>query len=163
AVAISPDAKFVAAGGGYFLPQPQGWLQVWDVATGKAVWNQPVSGTTVLSLAFHPKGQFLAAGHGLGTGSRYSRKHTGYVRLHRLNDGVPLGTAFGEQDGSVNAMGFDREGRRLAVAHSTPRPREVADQAHEELIEIWDPETRVRVLPLTGHAKHVYCIAFHPD
>jgi WD40 repeat protein len=163
AVAISSDAKFIAAGGGYFLPEPRGWIQVWDAATGKPVWEHVVPGTTVLCLAFNPKGRFLAAGHGLGTGSRFSRKHTGYVRLHRFNDGAPLGTAFGEQDGSVNALGFDHEGRRLAVARSTAHPREVAEQAREELIEIWDPETCVRVLPLTGHRKHVNCVAFHPD
>jgi WD40 repeat protein len=145
-VAFSPDGKLVAAGGGYHLPQPGGWLRVWDVATGKAVWERTVSGTTVMCLVFHPQNQFLAVGHGLFS----ARNHTGYVRLHRPEDGTPLGTAFGEQKGGVNAMRFDHDGRRLALAGL-------------EIIEIWDTETRVRVMPLTGHAKYVYCVAFHPD
>jgi WD40 repeat protein/serine/threonine protein kinase len=145
-VAFSPDGKLVAAGGGYHLPKPGGWLRVWDVATGRTVWERTTSGTTVMCLAFHPQNQFLAVGHGLFS----ARKHTGYVRLHRLEDGAPLGTAFGEQAGGVNAMSIDHAGRRLALAGL-------------EIIEIWDPETRARVMPLTGHDRYVYCVAFQPD
>jgi WD40 repeat protein/tRNA A-37 threonylcarbamoyl transferase component Bud32 len=147
AVAISPDGRLVAAGGGFSAPRVEGWLKAWDAISGKLVWNPPpMSGTMVLGLAFRPDGQSLAVGYGrLG-----DLKHTGHVQLHRVTDGSPVGDAFGKLAGGVNAVAFGRGGRRLAVAGL-------------ERIEIWDPETRVRVRPLTGHATRVYCIAFHPD
>jgi WD40 repeat protein/tRNA A-37 threonylcarbamoyl transferase component Bud32 len=146
AVAISPDGQLVAAGGGFSAPRVEGWLKVWDAFTGKPRWNRTVAGTMVLSLAFHPNGQSLAVGYG-----RFQDlKHPGYVQLHRVTDGKPLGGAFGKLVSGVNVVAFDRGGRRLAVVGP-------------ERIEIWDPETRVRVRPLTEHATLAYCIAFHPD
>ena len=57
---------------------------------------------------------------------------------------------FGELVGGVNAVAFDREGRRLALAGL-------------ERIEIWDRRNARLVMPLTGHTKWVYCVAFQPD
>jgi WD40 repeat protein len=145
-VAISPDGQLVAAGGGFYLPKVEGWLKVWDANNGKLVWSQNVSGTTVPSLAFRPHGQSLAIGYG-----RFGDlKQTGYVRLHRVTDGEPLGDPFGKLVGGVNAVAFDHDGRRLAVAGL-------------KRIEIWDPETGIRVGPLTGNGTRVSCAALHPD
>src|SRR5262249_14577091 len=89
-VAISPDGKLVAAGGGFYNPRAEGWLKVWDAINGEPVWSRTVSGTTVMSLAFHPKGQSLAVGYG-----RYSDpNHTGHVQFRRTIDGALLGDAF---------------------------------------------------------------------
>ena len=146
-MAISPDGTLVAAGGGFYNPRAEGWLKVWDAASGKLVWDRPVPGTTVMSLAFHPDGRSLAVGYGL----RRDLKHAGHVQLHRVTDGAPLGDPFGKLVGGVNAVAFDRDGRRLALAGFGR-------------IEVWDVETRAMVEPpLTGHTKWVYCVAFHPD
>jgi WD40 repeat protein/serine/threonine protein kinase len=146
-VAISPDGKLVAAGGGFYDPKVVGWLKAWNATSGKLVWNRAVlPGTTVMSVAFGPDGQSLAVGYGL-----YSDlKHVGYAQLHRLSDGAPLGDAFGKLVGGVNAVAFDRGGRRLAVAGLGR-------------IEIWDVETRALVKLLTGHTRWVYCVVFTPD
>jgi WD40 repeat protein/tRNA A-37 threonylcarbamoyl transferase component Bud32 len=149
-VAISPDGKLVATGGGFYRPRAECWLNAWDATSGKPAWRRPVtvSGTTVMSLAFHPGGQSFAVGYGL-----YSDlKNVGYVRLHRTIDGEPLGDDFGKLVGGVNAVTFDREGRRLALAGL-------------ERIEIWEVETRhmVRAIPVQPNTKWVYCIAFSTD
>ena len=147
AVAFSPDGTRVAAGGGFDNPRAGGWLKVWDAASGELVWNKPVPGTTVMSLAFHPDGRSLAVADGL----RWDPKHAGHVQLFRVTDGAPLGDPFGELAGGVNAVAFDRDGRRLALAGFGR-------------IEVWDVETRAMVEPpLMGHTKWVYCVAFHPD
>jgi WD40 repeat protein len=145
AVMISPDGKLVAAGGGFYLPRVEGWLKVWDATSGKPIWSRTVSGTTVMSLAFQPHVQSLAVGYG-----RYSDpNHVGYVQLHHATDGAST-DAFGKLVGGVNAVAFDREGHRLALAGF-------------ERIEIWDVDTRALVKSLTGHTKWVYCVAFRPD
>jgi WD40 repeat protein len=146
-VSISPDGKLVAAGGGFYAPRAEGWLKAWDAASGKSVWSsQPVIGTTVMSLVFHSKGQSLAVGYGLYS----SLKHAGYVRVHRARDGAPIGDSFGKMVGGVNAVAFDREGRRLALAGL-------------ERIEVWDVESRGMAKAMPGHTRWVYCLAFHPD
>ncbi len=146
AVAISPDGKLVAAGGGFYGPRAEGWLKVWDATSGEPVWSRTVSGTTVMSLAFHPGGQSIAVGYGL-----YSDlEHVGYVRLHRPIDGEPLGDDFGKLAGGINAVAFHREGRRLALAAL-------------DRIEIRDVETRALVKETPGHTKWTYCLAFSPD
>src|SRR5262249_39103775 len=38
-LAISPDGTRIAAGGGYYSPKVEGWLTVWDAATGKRLWT----------------------------------------------------------------------------------------------------------------------------
>ena len=87
AVAISPDGKLVAAGGGFYVPRVEGWLRAWDATSGELVWNRRASGTTVMSLAFRPSGQSLAVGYG-----HYSDlNHVGHVQLHRASDGAPWG------------------------------------------------------------------------
>jgi WD40 repeat protein/tRNA A-37 threonylcarbamoyl transferase component Bud32 len=146
-VAISPDGKLIAAGGGFYRPRAEGWLKVWDAASGEPVWSlPPTSGTTVMSLAFHPGGQSLAVGYG-----RYSDlNHVGYVRFRRTRDGEPLGDDFGKLVGGVNAVVFDREGRRLALAAL-------------ERIEVRDAETHTLVKAMPGHTKWAYCLAFSPD
>lgn len=55
-VAISPDDKTIASGGG------EGVVHLWDTETGNAIGTLDVHNSTVWSLAFSPDGKFLAAG-----------------------------------------------------------------------------------------------------
>jgi WD40 repeat protein/tRNA A-37 threonylcarbamoyl transferase component Bud32 len=150
AVAISPDGKRVAAGGGFYNPRPEGWLQVWDATTYRTLWRRFVTGNTVMSLMFHPDGRSLAAGYGLHMWSLSDMQHAGHSMLHRVADGEPIGREFGKLVGGVNAIAFDREGRHLALAG-------------DGRIELWDAERGILARTLTGHSRWIYCIAFHPD
>jgi hypothetical protein len=106
-----------------FEPRVEGWLKVWDARSGKLTWGTPVPGTMVLGLAFHPNGQSLAVGYGrVG-----DLKQTGYVQLHRVTDGTLLGDPFDKLVGGVNAVAFDRDGRRLAGRGRTRRAQSPLD------------------------------------
>jgi WD40 repeat protein len=59
AVALSPDGRRVAAGGG--SPDGKGVIGVWDAASGTLVWSAGDPAAEVLALAFAPDGKALAS------------------------------------------------------------------------------------------------------
>jgi WD40 repeat protein/tRNA A-37 threonylcarbamoyl transferase component Bud32 len=146
-VAISPDGTRLAAGGGYYGPKVEGWLVVWDAATGKPLWPpRRESEATVMSVAFSPDGKLLAAGYG-----HYSSKDTtGHVQLWDVASGKARGEKFAATRGGVNSVSFHRDGRRVALAGF-------------DHVAIWDVATLAMQFDLPGHTKWVYCVAFSPD
>jgi WD40 repeat protein len=108
AVALSPDGRRVAAGGG--SPYGKGVVHVWDAASGTPVWSVGDHAAEVLAVAFAPDGSSLASAgaDGLiqlrdaGTGS-LARTLSSHVRgatsLAFAADGAAL--ACGGSDGTT--------------------------------------------------------------
>ena len=119
AVALSPDGRRVAAGGG--SPDGKGVVHVWDAATGTPVWSAADHAAEVLAVAFAPDGSSLASAGADGliklrdpqTGS-VARTLPGHVRgatsLAFSADGAAL--ACGGGDGTTSLWEI-RTGRRV--------------------------------------------------
>jgi WD40 repeat protein len=82
AVAISPDGRYVAAGGE--VDDGKGSAQIWDCAHGKSVWSANDDQSEVLALAFTPDGSLIATGNAAGV-VKLRESKTGRV-IHSLSD-----------------------------------------------------------------------------
>jgi WD40 repeat protein len=128
AVAVSPDGRRIAAGGG--IAGGRGAVQMWDAATAAQLLSASDHAKEVLAVAFSPDGASLATAAADGTvtirdaatGSvaRTLPNHRGGATAVTFSpDG---GTLFcGEADGGTRAWDF-RSGRLLRTLE-TPRPQ----------------------------------------
>jgi serine/threonine protein kinase len=132
-VAISPDGTRLAAGGGCYAPKVEGWLTVWEVATGRLLWTRTDSAATVMSVSFSPDGRSLAAGYG-----RFGGLDTCHARIWDAATGGVLVDRFAPVKGGVNSLSFHPDGRRLALAGFGR-------------VEIWNVATRARVQTIRAH------------
>jgi WD40 repeat protein len=108
-VAVSPDGKVVATGGGWLFRRTSlasgqgrgdGRVRLWDAATGKALRTLKVPGTLVSGLAFSTDGKFLAAGCDSA------------IHLWEVGTGKPVRRFAGHGAYSLS-VAFSRDGRRL--------------------------------------------------
>src|SRR5262249_12126745 len=144
-LAISPDGKRLAAGGGFYSPEVEGGLTLWDVATGKVIWTRGVKETTVKSAAFSPDGRSLAGGYGV-----YYVQAKGHVKVWDVASGQEK-PFLADLAGGINALAFHPDGQRIALAG-------------QGRVEIWDVTTQAKARgDLNGHDNYVYCVAFSPD
>ena len=111
--AFSPDGMTLATG------DKEGWVRLWDAATGEArgAWKAHDLGVNeqagVNTLAFTPDGRTLATG---GDDKR--------VKLWQIASGELL-LMLSEEAGKINGLEFDRDGRTLAVA------------SHDGAVRLW--------------------------
>jgi len=135
---FSPDGNRLASAGS---SGTEVWL--WDVASGQPVLLIPnaLDSCAVEALAFHPKGQLLAAGgiDWLATGGS-----DGAITLWDLERKCDVS----QFDGGSTGMAFHPSGRWLASASLV------------NSICVWDVETRQLVRELTGHEETVTCLAY---
>jgi WD40 repeat protein len=114
-VAISPDGKTLASGGGlwHWLGRPpdeenlpgRPLLSLWETATKKEIHKLPGHQGTVLAVAFSPDGKLLA-----------SAGNDRAVRIWEVTNGKALAT-FKEQ-GPVHSIAFSPDGKFLASTSS---------------------------------------------
>ena len=149
-VAISPDGKWIATGGGYYKPELAARLTLWNAATGKQVRMWRGEGNTVMAVAFHPDGKTLAAGYGRYYGQEDA---TGDIRFFDVATGKETGEKLPGPVGGVNGLSFSPDGRRLAVA----------GYGCTDVWELATPRSTAKKQTLAGHSKWVYCVAFSPD
>src|SRR5262249_20505619 len=104
ALALSPDKLHVASSDGDVNdPATPGEILYWEFDTGKVIQRiRPKS--TVTSLAFHPKGQYLAAGSIDGKLTLWE------IATQRVVFSVPA-----HVDGQINAIAFAPDGRFIAT------------------------------------------------
>jgi WD40 repeat protein len=151
-VAISPDGKWIATGGGYYIPKLTARLILWNAATGEPVWvAPPETGSVVRSVAFSPDGKSLAAGYG----HYYGREGTkGQIRFWDVASGKEMDEKqLPGPVGGVFKLAFHPDGRRLAAAGYG-------------CTDVWDlgpPPSDPKRRTLGGHTKWVYGVAFSPD
>jgi WD40 repeat protein/serine/threonine protein kinase len=138
-LAFSPDDSRLAtvAGGGKHGEQDFG-LKVWDVATGKAVFEQTQE-DRLMCVAYSPDGKQLAT----GSDGRW-------VKLWDAETGKLL-HAFPRQAGTITAVAFSPDGTRLASG------------GKDRTVRIWDVGREAEVACFRGHALAVQGVAFSPD
>jgi WD40 repeat protein/class 3 adenylate cyclase/tRNA A-37 threonylcarbamoyl transferase component Bud32 len=147
-VGFSPDGRLLAvavdpngAGGGFYVQQRDGEVQLWDVDSrsrfGRAI--APGAGS-VLSLAFDPDGTLLATG-----------SYKGRLDLWDVATQARHGVSMTVADDGVLSVGFDSSGELVAGGGATGPVRvwRVADQ-------------RPAFPPLTGHTGPITGAAFDP-
>ena len=99
AVALSPDGRRVAAGGG--TEGGKGDVHVWDVATGQPLWSAKDHGKETLAVAFAPDGSSVA-----------TAAADGVVRVSDAASGSTLHTLTGHRGGAT-AVAFSPDGHTL--------------------------------------------------
>jgi WD40 repeat protein len=174
-VALSPDGKALASGGG---DTRGGELKVWDAATGKEVATLPGYRDSLFALAFSPDGKLLASADG-----RYQ------VRLWDVATAREVAT-FKNGPGWSHALALSPDGKRLAAAGDTevrvwelPGGKEVASFRREvrsmrpafsrdlktlaspnyQEIDLWDVAAGKERLVLSEQRGPVRCVDFSAD
>ncbi|MEB3831763.1 serine/threonine-protein kinase [Phormidium sp. CCY1219] len=166
-----------------FASGSYGAVRVWEVQTGKLVYNLSAHKDWVKALAISPDGGTLATGSADKT-----------IRLWNLENGSRMLTIAGPGAhwGPVNALAFSPDGRILASASDdntikiwdlrsgtrlrtiqagspvnaiafTPDGRRIASGASDKTVKIWDLASGARLLTLRAHAHPVLSVAISPD
>ena len=136
-VAFHPSGETLAAGG---QPQDhearQGQVAIWETATGQLLRELTTSHKYILSIAFDPAGQLLAAGG------------PGVVNLCEAANGRLVRTLM--IAGNNNSLAFDHTGRILAGGNLNN-------------IQVWDRNNDWASRSITEHSMYNFAIAFHPS
>jgi WD40 repeat protein len=133
-VALSPDDKYVVAGGGWW-DQP-GEIGIWDLATRKLHRHfDELRG--VSSVAFSPDSKLLA-----------SACWAGNVRLRDWQAGEEVGDL---NIRGVSRIAFSPDGKLLAAA------------SEGKIVRLWNLDSRDIVADLEGDLFRFHCVAFTPD
>jgi WD40 repeat protein len=174
-LAFTPDGTRLISGGDL-----DGNLLVWDMTTGQ-IQGRVASGQSVRSVAVSPDGSRIAAGSfdqkngwamtisdvatgreiGTGEGTPFAFSADGkWLACRDANEKAivlwdaqtfrPVASLPGHT-GKINAIAFDRDGRRFVSASS------------DRTVRFWDTATGRCLRVLKGHTDEVFAVAFHPD
>jgi RNA polymerase sigma factor (sigma-70 family) len=155
---FSPDGRYLAGAG------PKRQLCLWDVPSGRTVWEQTLPGDQVAErLAFTGRGLSLAALNHDGTVTLYERA-TGEPRCRLGRPSPPRGAPIAMVGGMpFRVDGLGGEGSTpLAVAGSADG-RFLATAYAESVIHLWDVVTGTEVGQLKGHDGGVVSLVFSAD
>jgi WD40 repeat protein len=175
-VALSPDGKVVATGGG---DTRGGELKLWDVTSAKEIAALAGYSDSLYALAFSPDGKLLASGNGNGKAQLWDMAaHKQRATLQVSRQEAPHALAF-SQDGKTLAMAGNRgvqlwdvaTGKELISFKRTVKAwkmafsrdlRTLASPNYPE-IDLWDVATGKIGLILSEHRGTVRCVAFSSD
>jgi WD40 repeat protein len=175
-----PDGRYLAVGSGMAV----GTVRVYEVATGKRVFDLQGHIGRITSLTFSPDGRRLVT-------SGWDKM----VRVWDMETGQEVLTLRGPTD-LVGRVVFDRQGQRLAASSvdgtvwlwdATPPPPVphvktlhghtdpiegvafspdglyLASAGADRAVIVWDAKTGEQLFTLNGHTKAVFSVVFSPD
>jgi WD40 repeat protein len=140
-VALSPDGNSVACSGGTL--SESGFVKVFDARSGAELFAMTGHSGPVRSIAYSPRGQYLA-----------SAGDDGMAKLWDTNTGKLVRTIAARDSSitSLGAIGFSPDGKLLAGALT-----------EAATVRVWDTATGRQVRELRGHTGNVTRLAFSPD
>ncbi len=141
-VRFSPDGGWIASASGNLSvlgPARPGSLKVWDAETGKMVFDFPGHEFWITSVAFDPKGRYLASASADKT-----------VKLWDLKAGTERSTLRGHRRW-VRAVLFTPDGSRIASA------------GDDQVVHLWSVESGRRLSTLRGPVGRIQGLAVNPE
>ena len=139
--AVTPDASTVAFTPAQSATGTQSEIRVVDLTSGQLKWQQTIRENRILCLAFSPDGQRLASGVGTADSKIY---------LWETASGREIGRLEGQR-GWTGGVQFLADGKHLLSASA------------DQVIRLWDLETRTIVRAFRGHQTEVRTFALAPD
>ena len=131
--ALSPDGRDVAA------CDQDGWLTVWNVSSGEALFQEHVLQQRATAVAYSPDGKRIAVG--------------GAADVIRLRDAA-TGRAVAEipaGGGLITSLAYSPDGRRILSGHDSGAVR------------MWDAVSGAAGAAMPAHTDEVRSISFSPD
>src|SRR5262249_9767302 len=120
-------------------------VRVWDLETGRPVWEREAHAAVVMDVAYSPDGRWLASA---GVNNRYGE---GEVRLWDAETGREIHN-FNKYTAGVHGVAFSPDSRSLASGWG------------DGMVRIWDAKDPVGAArEVTGHAGRVERVVFLPD
>jgi WD40 repeat protein len=140
AIALSPDGKWLAAGGWMKIPgEPGHHIRLYDFASGKLVALLKGHADVVHSLAFSPDGRNLISGSADKTAIVWDM--TTREARHRLE---------GHKD-DIHAVGFSPDGTRAVTG------------SNDHDLRLWSVDSGDLLQTMQGHQDKVRSLAIAPD
>ncbi len=148
AMALSPDGKWLAAGGWFAAPQVEGSvIRLYEFASGKLVALLKGHVDVVNGLAFSPDGSKLISGSSDSTailwdaGIRAGARAAEPKLLHRLEG----------HTAEIYAVGFSPDGSRAVTG------------SFDHDLRLWRVADGKEIAHMTGHGDNVHSLAVAPD
>jgi WD40 repeat protein len=151
-VAISPDGKYAAAGGGY-MNMPVYKLMVWELVSGKVQCQFDIKNAIPRSVAFSPDGQWLLS----GTQGDTDNGELNELVLYDIQGCQPVRQFDMNGIEDVTGIAFSRDGRRAITGSAFACPNRII---------LWDTSTGKEIrrfeLAVSGF-RPIFDVAFGPE
>jgi WD40 repeat protein len=175
AIAISPDGRFLAGGGGSADPT----IKLWSVQDGRCYCNLSGHINEVWSVAFSADGRMLASGSTDRTIRIWSTQTGECLQILTGHMHWVMSVVFSSPEILVSA-GFDRTinfwdlqtgaclrtwqmGQSICAIAFNPSGDILASGSIERTVGLWNAATGVCLQTLSGHTHFVWSVAFSPD
>jgi WD40 repeat protein len=135
-------ATAFGAGDKVIATASDGWIRVWDVASGRRLASISDQGDIIRCIRFSPNGEFLAAA-------------TGNTELRWWDVSDPMEprelTPLRGHTDKIQGVAFSPDGTMLATG------------SHDGTLRLWDVAGRRQLAMLRGHSSVIESLAWSPD
>src|SRR5262249_25343836 len=133
-LAVSRDGHYVLSGGHDRM------LRLWDVRSGKELWQRVGHSSIVRCVALAPDGKTVLSGEQMGL-----------LGQSDVKTGKPLRELTALGGNSINSIVFSADGKRALLG------------LDDQTLRLWDVEHWKELKRFTGHTSYVVCVALSPD